>query len=209
MNANKTKTILLIVGLVGCHIIVGQLRGDGQTASAGGDTWQLNVAGTYVNVVPAMEPQTNAAVVLTTLVPLDPMGTRLKMVEEWVNGDSTFMGMFPEADMAASFVMGEAVKTGHDTYKFSVIGYNGKKVHGDRGVIQLIWGEVGSLRIIDSDTIETFDLYVVAYTGAQDKDLDGLPDSDEEPILCIGPFADDMKRVALTSPCQAEPMPAP
>jgi len=207
MNSNKTKTILLVVGLIGCWIVAGQLRGNAQSTSPGENTWQYSVAGTYVNVVPAMEPQTNAAVVLTTLVPLDPMGMRLNMVEEWVNGDSTFMGMFPEADMTASFTMGEAVRTGYDTYKYNVIGYGGKKVHGDRGEIQFIWGEVGSLRIIDSDTIEMFDVYVVAYAASQDKNLDGLPDSDEEPFLCIGPFVDNRKRVTLMAPCEAEPMP--
>ena len=207
MNSNKTKTILLVVGLVGCCIIVRQLRGNGQTATFGDNMWQYSVAGTYVNVVPAMEPQTNAAVVLTTLVSLDPMGMRLNMVEEWVNGDSTFMGMFPESDMTASFTMGEAVRTGYDTYKFNVIGYGGKKVYGDRGEIKLIWGSVGSLRIIDADTIETFDMYVVAYTGSQDKNLDGLPDTDEEPFMCIGPFGDSRKRVKLNAPCEAEPMP--
>ncbi len=87
------------------------------------------------------------------------------------------------------------------------IGYGGKKVHGDRGEIQLIWGSVGSLRIIDADTIEVFDAYVVAYTGSQDKNLDGLPDSDEEPFLCTGPFADNRKRVTLMAPCETEPMP--
>jgi hypothetical protein len=153
-----------------------------------------------------MEPQTNAAVVVTTLVPLDPMGTRLKMVEEWVNGDSTFGGMFPEADMTASFTVGEAVRTGHDTYSFSVIGYGGRKLQGDRAEIQFIWGEVGSLRIVDCDTIEATDVYVMLYNADQDKDLDGLPDEDESPALCMGPFSSDVKkRMRLMAPCEPKP----
>ncbi len=199
MNTKRTTAILCMTGLVVICFVAGHL-GSNNASAQGDGTWSCNVAGTYVHTVPSFGGG-NAAVVVTTLVPLDPMGTRLKMVERWTNSDSSLGGMFPEADMESP-LFGEAVKVGHDTYKFSIMGYAFKKLQGDRGELQYISATAGSLRIIDCDTIEIFDLYLSLYGAEQDKDGDGFADSDEKPQICFGPSSGETrKRVPFMEPC--------
>ncbi len=65
-------------------------------------------------------------------------------------------------------------------------------------------------RIIDCDTMEVFDHYIFVHGAEQDKDGDGFADSDEKPIMCIGPLpAGARKWVTLMEPCEPEPEPAP
>jgi hypothetical protein len=201
MNTKRTTAILCMTGLVVFCFAAGHLGSNNVSAQNGDGTWSCNVAGTYVHTSPSFDPEGNAAVIVTTLVPLDPMGTRLKMVERWTNSDSSLGGMFPEADMESP-LFGEAVKVGHDTYKFSIMGYAFKKLQGDRGELQYISATAGSLRIIDCDTIEIFDVYLMLYGAEQDKDGDGFADSDEKPNICHGPFPGEArKRVPLMEPC--------
>ena len=98
---------------------------------------------------------------------------------------------------------GEAVKVGHDTYKFSITGWMFKKLPADRGELESIIVMVGSFRIIDCDTIELFDVYLMLYGAEQDKDGDGFPDSDEKPNICHGPFPGEArKRIPFLESCE-------
>ncbi len=206
MKTKKTTNALCLAVLAVACIAAALFQGNHVGAAPGDDTWLCAIAGTYVNLLPPFPPQTNDAVATTTLVALDPLGSRLKMTEQWANADQTLLGMFPEADWASD-MGGEAVRTGHDTYKFTILGYGGKKVPGDRGELQYIWSTVGSLRIVNCDTIETFDTYAMVYLAHQDKDKDGLPDEDEKPIFCMGPLGELRNRVRMLKPCTPEPMP--
>jgi len=186
-----------MTGLVVFCFVAGHLGSNNASAQNGEDTWLCNVAGTYVHTVPPWG-EGNAAVVVTTLVPLDPMGTRLNMVERWPNSDPSW------ADIETPN-FGEAVKVGHDTYKFSLTGWMFKKLQVGRGELESIVVIVGSFRIIDCDTIETFDVYTSLYGPEQDKDGDGFPDSDEKPDVCFGPepgAAEARKRVPMMEPCE-------
>jgi hypothetical protein len=177
MNAKRTTAIVCTTGLVVFCFVAGHL-GSNNASAQGEDTWSCNVAGTYVHIVPPFG-EGNDAVVVTTLVPLDPMGTRLKMVEDWPNSAPGF------GDIQTP-LYGEAVKIGHDTYKFSTMEWTFKKLPADRGELESIIGMVGSFRVIDCDTIETFDVYISIYGPEQDKDGDGFPDSDETPNTSFG-----------------------
>ncbi|MFC1762931.1 hypothetical protein ACFL6U_12740 [Planctomycetota bacterium] len=196
MNAKKTTAILCMTGLVVFCFGAGHLGSNNVSAQNGDGTWLCNVAGTYVHTVPPFG-EGNAAVVVTTLVPLDPMGTRLKMVERWPNSDPSW------GDIQTP-LYGEAVKVGHDTYKFSIMGYYFKKLQAGRGELESIVGTVGSFRLIDCDTIETFDVYVSVYGPEQDKDGDGFPDSDEKPNTCFGGPgpSETRKRMPFMEPCE-------
>lgn len=196
MNTKRTTAILFVTGLIVFCLVAGYLGDNNASAQNGEDTWLCNVAGTYVHMVPPWG-EGNAAVVVTTLVPLDPMGTRLKMVERWPNTDPSF------GDIQTP-MFGEAVKIGHDTYKFSTIGYSFKKLQAGRGELESIFGIVGSFRIIDCDTIETFDVYTSGYGPEQDKDGDGFPDSDEKPNSCFGGPgpSETRKRIPFMEPCE-------
>jgi hypothetical protein len=202
MNAKRTTVVLCMTGLVVFCLVAGHFGGNNVSAQPGESTWSCNVAGTYVYTDSPFDPEGNAAVVVTTLVPLDPMGTRLKMAESWTNSDSSLGGWYPEADMESP-LFGEAVKVGPDTYKYSIMGYAFKKLQGDRGELQYISGAVGSFRIVDCDTIETFDCYLTLYGPEQDKDGDGFPDSDEKPQVCFGPSSGQArKRMPFMEPCE-------
>ena len=195
MNTKRTTAIVCMTGLVVFCFVAGHLGSNNASAQNGEDTWLCNVAGTYVHVNPPFG-EGNAAVVVTTLVPLDPMGTRLKMVERWPNSDPSW------ADIETP-QFGEAVKVGHDTYKFSITGWMFKKFEVGRGELESIVATAGSFRIIDCDTIEIFDRYVSMYGAEQDKDGDGFPDSDEKPNMCFGESgpSDTRKRIPFMEPC--------
>jgi len=194
MNTKRTTAILFVTGLIVFCLVAGYFGDKNASAQDGEDTWLCNVAGTYVHTVPPFG-EGNAAVVVTTLVPLDPMGTRLQMVERWPNSDPSW------ADIETPN-FGEAVKVGHDTYKFSLTGWMFKKLQVGRGELESIVGTVGSFRIIDCDTIEIFDRYVSMYGPDQDKDGDGFADSDEKPNLCFGPSSETRKRIPFMEPCE-------
>jgi len=196
MNTKRKTAILFVTGLIVFCLVAGYFGDKNASAQNGDGTWSCNVAGTYVHTVPPFG-EGNAAVVVTTLVPLDPMGTRLKMVERWPNSDPSW------ADIETP-QFGEAVKVGHDTYKFSIMGYMFKKLQVGRGELESFVGTVGSFRIIDCDTIEIFDRYVSMYGAEQDKDGDGFPDSDEKPNMCFGEPgpSDTRKRIPFMEPCE-------
>ena len=196
MNTKRTTAIVFVTGLIVFCLVAGYFGDKNASAQDGEDTWLCNVAGTYVHVSPPFG-EGNAAVVVTTLVALDPMGTRLKMAEDWPNSA-------PEWGDIQTPLYGEAVKVGHDTYKFSLTGWMFKKLQVGRGELESIIVMVGSLRLIDCDTIETFDVYTSIYGPEQDKDGDGFPDSDEEPNTCFGgPGASDTrKRIPMMEPCE-------
>ena len=195
MNTKRTTAIVCVTGLVLFCFVAGHL-GSNNASAQGEGTWSCNVAGTYVHTVPPFG-EGNEAIVVTTLVPLDPMGTRLQMVERWPNSDPSW------ADIETPN-FGEAVKVGPDTYKFSLTGWMFKKLQVGRGELESIVGTVGSFRIIDCDTIETFDRYVSVYGPEQDKDGDGFPDSDEKPNTCFGGPgpSDTKKRIPFLEPCE-------
>jgi hypothetical protein len=121
------------------------------------------------------------------------------MVERWPNSDPSW------ADIETP-QFGEAAKVGHDTYKFSITGYMFKKLQVGRGELESIVATAGSFRIIDCDTIEIVDRYVSIYGPEQDKDGDGLPDSDEKPNNCFGGPgpSDTRKRIPFMDPCVPE-----
>lgn len=194
MNAKRTTAIVCMTGIVMFCFVAGHL-GSNNASAQGEDTWSCNVAGTYVHTVPPFG-EGNDAVVITTLVPLDPMGTRLQMIERWPNSAPGF------GDIQTAYY-GEAVKVGHDTYKFSIMGYTFKKLPVNRGELESTIGMAGSFRIIDCDTIETFDVDMPIYGPEHDKDGDGFPDSDETPNTNFGSPGprDTRKRIPFMEPC--------
>ena len=57
-----------------------------------------------------------------------------------------------------SDLIGEAVRTGRDTYEFSLIGCGTRGVPGDRGDILYIWSVTGTMTCIDGQN-KTDDVY--------------------------------------------------
>ncbi len=164
-------------------------------------------AGTWISWAGPFGPLTEPAIIQETYTPLDPTGERLSYREQWLNGDPTMMGMYPEADSCSDLV-GEAVRTGRNTYDYTVIGYGVQSQPGNRGKIQYIWVNSGTLTAINHDTMEGSDIYLSVYSPDKDVDpADGYPDEGAEPDVCLGPMEGVSKRVPLMPVCVPEPMP--
>jgi hypothetical protein len=117
-----------------------------------------------------------------TLTPLDPGARRLSYVMRLVNGDPTFLGEDLEANLMTELI-GEAVRTGKNTYDFSLIGYGAKITPGTRGEVRYIWVVAGSMTCADGVKTDYADLSF--YTADQDSDQDGFPDEGEEPAFYV------------------------
>ena len=168
--------------------------------------WPL--AGSWITWVPPEGPVTEPLIVQETLTPLDPAGDRLAYRQQYTNGDPTFLSIYPEADNM-SHLIGEAVKTGRNTYEYTIIGYGFKNQPADRGQLKYIIVTNGTMTLINRNTRENT-LYLSLY--GPDKDVnpvDGLPDEGAEPDLCLGPFGGVTKRVQLMPPCVPPPPPEP
>jgi hypothetical protein len=100
-----------------------------------------------------------------------------------------------------SDLVGEAVKTGRNSYDFSLIGYGVKEGEGDRGDITFIQTITGTVSCVDGEH-KTDIVNIAVYLGEQDADKDGYPDEGAEPFLCTptGPFAVG-KRVPQMTAC--------
>ena len=94
--------------------------------------------------------------------------------------------------------------TNKEEIYLELVEYMFKKLEVGRGELESFVVTVGSFRIIDCDTIEISDRYISMYGPDQDKDGDGLPDSDEEPNNRFGSPgpSDTRKRIPFMEPCE-------
>jgi hypothetical protein len=166
----------------------------------------------------------------TVITPTDPSGHRFTWVAQGVNGDPTFMGLFPDATQLATQV-GTIVRTGARTYDFTAIQYFSKPpgsgtVFGtfERGQVLYFFVNSGTIELQDANTMSTvstlafyskvdrgvvvhplFNMWGITELHNQDKDNggigDGLPDAGEMPFLCFPPERASTKRLPLLAPC--------
>ncbi len=211
MNVRRMTTILCLASSVLFCTVAGQLLGNDDLPRGAG-TAPCDMAGTWLGKFPIENSPYQVPLLVTeTLTPLDATGDRLAYVMRMLNSDFTFTGMFPETNLVTDLV-GEAVRTGPDTYELRVIGYGVKKpvlddvAWADRGQVQFIWTLNGSAMCTGGDSLE-HELMLALYSGIdnpdfafpwtpdvpfplhdQDLDDDGLPDEGEEPIMQV-PFS--------------------
>ena len=209
---NKRNIALLAIVVLTALLLTASLSVITESSWAQGiqETWSgWPLAGTWIHSVPAMAPTTEPAIVQETLTPLDACGDRLAYRQQFVNTDPTFLSMFPEADNQ-SHLVGEAVKTGPNTYEYTIIGYGFKTLPANRGQLKYIWVTSGTTTLTDYNTRQDTDLYISVYGPDDDVNpADGFPDEGAEPDLCWGPFGGVMERVQLMPPCVPPPPPAP
>ena len=179
MNRKRVSLLLAIAVLVAL-LLAGAPRVMGSIAA---DAAKCRIQGSWVGSF-AGGPWPTKLIIQETISPQDPAGKRLTYVMRLVNPDATF-GMFPEADYISELV-GEAVRTGPNTYDLSLIGYGAKTLVGDRNVIQYIWTVTGSMECLDGGR-KTDSVHLAVYAADQDADSDGFPDEGEEPVFCVGP----------------------
>jgi hypothetical protein len=131
-------------------------------------------------------PYDRPMIIQSTITPQDLTGNKFTYVMRLVNADVNFA---PGSDTVyyISELVGEAVRTGLNTYDISLIGYGLNEQPGDRNEILYIQTIVGSLECVDGNNIIN-DVNLAVYMPDQDADQDGFPDEGEEPTVCIGPI---------------------
>lgn len=208
ITKRKIKLVATIALTAGLFMTAWSVAGDLNDDYEEGKIWTpLSLAGAWIWWYPPMEPVTEPAIVQETLTPLDPAGEKLAYRQQYINGDSTWLGMFPEADFLSDLI-GVAVKSGLNTYEYRIIGYGFKTQPVNRNQLQYIYVTNGTMTITDRNTREDSDVYLTLYSA--DKDVnpaDGFPDEGAEPDLCIGPLAAVAKRVQLAPPSVPPPPP--
>jgi hypothetical protein len=190
---------VLLIGLLTVTVVLS--AGNGFEAKS-----SCRVEGAWVSSFTG--PWDKPLIMQETLTPLDPAGKKMAYFMHLVNPDATFAFPFPpfsETDYLSDLV-GEAVKTGQNSYDFSLIGYGVKEVENDRGDITYIWTVTGTVSCVDGEH-KTDIVNIAVYKGDQDADKDGYPDEGEEPFLCTptGPLAVG-QRVPQMPACLPSPM---
>ncbi len=119
----------------------------------------------------------------------------------------TLLGFFPESERLSD-MLGNCVRTGVDTFEFSVV-WHGIKAGGPErmsiGEVVFMGVMSGTVQFIDADTLR-FAGTVSAYTPDQDADGDELPDEGAVPLVCI-PGELTVKRLPMFPSCEPTPMP--
>jgi steroid delta-isomerase-like uncharacterized protein len=152
--------------------------------------WPL--AGAWVERIPPWENVVDPGIVLHKLTPLDPEGNRLLYTVKFVNEVMSLPGL-PPIHYVSQFI-GEAVKTGLNTYEYTVVCY--AATHQDepgqrRGQVTVIAMITGRAEMLGPDQRYDTQMYKW-FTADQDVDpADGFPDAGQEPVLTLGPFAGD------------------
>ncbi len=119
----------------------------------------------------------------------------------------TLLGFFPESERLSD-MLGNCVRTGTETFEFSVL-WHGIKAGGPErmsvGEIVFMGVMSGTLEFIDADTLQ-FAGTVAAYTPDQDANGDELPDEDAVPMVCV-PGELTLKRLPMFPSCEPTPLP--
>lgn len=214
MNIKKKRNIVLL-GIIGLTALMltapwrivagynegydGILKTKSDMPESGWAGWP--VEGVWIVVVPT--PAGNITM-LHTLDSQDPMGAQFTTVIQQVNKNPTFFGMFPEADSASEWV-GQTIKKGRNSYETTMLIYGTKEGQGPLAEIVHIEVCNANWEIIERNRIEG-EATVAVYLADQDGDFDGLPDEDQEPIICAY-YTYSAKRLQPIPPCEPTPMP--
>jgi hypothetical protein len=213
----KTKTRTIVVCVV---ITISTLLAVGWAVDAGDPCNQLPegwpchgwpLGGAWLQSVEPtgpMTPDAQPAIIYETLTPLDPAGDVFAYRQTYANPDTTLGGLLPDADLGGEMV-GTAVRTGPNTYSFTLIGYPAKTRSNNRGLILGILVSSGTMTLTGPNTRMDSNIAMSLYGPDADiSPADGLPDDGTEPMLCVG-FPEDyvVKRIPLMPPCTPTPMP--
>jgi predicted ester cyclase len=152
--------------------------------------WPL--AGAWVERIPPWENVVEPGIALHKLTPLDPEGNRLLYTVKFVNEVVSLPGL-PPIDYVSQFV-GEAVKTGLNTYEYTVVCYAATQQEEPgqrRGQVRVIAMITSRAELIDYDHRYDTQMYMW-FTADQDVNpADGFPDEGQDPIITLGPFEGD------------------
>ncbi len=119
----------------------------------------------------------------------------------------TLLGFFPEGERLSD-MMGYCVRTGVNTFRFSVV-WQGVKEGGaeSMGIGEVVFMGVisGTMELVDADKVE-FTGTIAGYGPDQDADCDRLPDEGAVPLICA-PLSLTFKRLPMPPSCEPTPIP--
>ncbi len=165
-----------------------------QTAGTGGNSQSNKLEGAWTSSMPGT-PVLGSFV----LAPSDPSGRTAVMSGKVVVGISVAQA-FPDAEPTGEFV-GEAVVTGPDTTKYTIVGYLTKKLAPpapfDTALVG-IWVDSGEFKTTAPGKAEGVH-HIAYYRPDADTNGDGIPEG--APLFCVdGPGVNT--RVGLMTPCK-------
>jgi len=119
----------------------------------------------------------------------------------------TLLGTFPESERLSD-MMGYCVRTGANTFSFSVIWHGVKEGGPERmGIGEVVFMGIfsGTLELVDPDTLQ-YTGTIAGYAADQDVDGDRLPDESAVPVICA-PISLSFKRLPMFPSAEPTPMP--
>jgi hypothetical protein len=205
--------------LAALGVAVASLPSRAETAeswSAGSPPAACLLAGSWVGSSPPIPGfYANPLLGTVSVSPTDPSCRRFTAAAQPVNGDSTFGGVFPDADEHPDTV-GTYVRTGRRSHRFTWIAYFVKSPPAgsfDRAQVLYFWTFAGSVDFLDPDThkltgllslysnVDRPDLVVpplgIFGVHDQDTDDDGFADEGEAPFASFTDFEMTYRRLPL------------
>jgi hypothetical protein len=134
-----------------------------------------------------------------TMIAQDATGKRFTSWVQSINKNPTYFGMFPEAAFESD-LFGQTIRTGQNSYETTLIVYATKNGPGPLQETARIGVGTVEWQVTDQDNLNGV-ATLAMYLGEQDKDGDGLPDEDEEPVNCMQ-FPYTGKRLKMMPPCE-------
>jgi hypothetical protein len=206
---NSKKKLAVFVGtVVGLMVTMGVVS----YVVAGDEDWpppSWSPEGAWLNIVPLWDPNMghyDDLMSITTLSAVNREGSRFtRVIHSAKPGDPTFGGAFADAyDVTNS--IGTAYMTDWNTLESAGVSYGLQRVEGNP-LPQIAYIEVltSKVQLIDRDTMEGGGT-VAIYLPHQDADGDGLPDDNEEPIICI-PYTVTSRRIQPMVACEVPSIP--
>lgn len=172
----------------------------------------FNIAGTWIASWGGYSVE-ETCIYTAILTPINLSGTKLAYLGYGPN-PSLWNPLFPET-RSAGLAVGELVRTGRNTYKFTVISHAAEAPpteYEGRGQITYFFTWTGTARLIDGNTFvkedATFSLYSAKdiydpdgnlIIPNQDADRDGFPDVGTVPLVSM-PWDAVFKRVGVGNP---------
>ena len=207
MNTRRNKGLVAGFGVA----LLGMLVSVPWTAVAGGmggvgapdGPWSdLSLEGIWTTMAPT--PAGSSAIMSLVINAQGSEGMVYTCVGKHPECSVTAYGLAPEAERVSD-LLGYLVRTGVNTFQFSVICHGTK----DGGPAMLGVGQTlymvtltGTAELVDRDTMIIREFTYAAYTPAQDLDGDRLPDEGAQPMVCATLPQLPFKRLPMFPSCQ-------
>lgn len=208
MNA-KRKTVLVSLTSLTVLLLAGAwsvLAEDGRTP----EPWsELSMEGIWTTMVPT--PAGSSAIMSLVINAQGSDGMVYTCVGKHPECSVSAYGLSPEAEKVSD-LLGYLVRTGANTFQFSVICHGIKQAGPellDTGETLYMVTLTGTAEFVDSGTMIIHEFTYAAYLPAQNLDGDRLPDEGAVPVMCAAIPQLPFKRLPMFPSCEPAPVGQP